>query len=1193
MIRFNCSLCLTALSLMLGMGSPQTVQGDSDNHHQRSFNQSVPPGVHKAWMRWIPDNVSLFAISIPATHDSITYTVPSGNLCETQWMDIIEQMNAGIRSFDIRASRQKNPDRLELYHGDCALYRDLDDILKHMAAFLKTNNSETLILRLGDDGIDGGVGHDSDKSMQELFELHRCNYKDAFWNPKATDPIDNPPCDIPKTNPLNTTHTNPNTGQWLSPTLGEVRGKIVLLREAGWGSQQSLELGLHKSQNHVFSRYDLNAGCDDWEDTVYGAGGHLKAANFPNFPLALDPTAPRTGFTLAQLDAVSGACYPYTASEWINREFYRFLVGYSDMENGTGNILGSFSGKSTGMVSMDFPGPGLIDAIIAHNLHLVSDPKLVGKEFDTIFENTWYAIEEDRPDDDNGNDDARDRWEAFGAFWNRLLPGYYYQLSVMRMDGHKTARATNALSYPAFAAELKNDWHVFFYADTKPPPPSPTQTELQTFVDNWYWTAQGPWWRASSMRDLLNATWPNVVWTVIVYLEKPFGFDNLTVGGNAGVHALSKSINNTRYYVSGIRVPIPPLVAADAGGPYVALEGPQGGVILFPGPGTSNGGTTTLQWRWDLDNDGEWDTPYIQTPMLPIFKPDDYSGTVRLQVSNGLTTKEDVTTIDFLNAPPDLYPTSGSSWISEGAQATINGTIADVGADSMTVSIDWTGDGIDDTTSNLPFLSDKCALSPSEYCTTFSEKHVYSDNGPGPLGEILARVTVEDDDGGVDTFFHKITVSNKAPSVFTPFLIKVGSGLPVANNEQIPPGTELQVSVEWSDVAADQHSARIEWGDGTITPFGNLIDSPLVSKHTYVAEGARQIRVVIKDDDNAFTYKPTVPFWIGVPPDPPLTPPTADGGGPYSVNEGSAVILDGSGSMVHGPDPAQYRWDFDGDLTWDTTRSTDPLSQPWYGPDPERPNDFSTNNARLGVFDGVTEVIDANIKIDILNVAPSISTTVNQGDEGDLFTYTIEVSDPGWDFHDVNIDYDGDEFFDEFLATIPPGESTVIFNHVFEDEPFGSATTYPVEVWAFDRKAGGVREIVPTTVFNISPTADIDSVSAREVDRVPALPPDTQDYFVVNTALTLTGHWSDPGIEDKQTITINWGDGNTSLFENVAHPNTAIVAKHTYATVGDRIITLKVVDIDAGESQEASWPVSIVDRPDETESIHNDGFESD
>src|SRR5437773_36536 len=50
-------------------------------------------------------------------------------------------------------------------------------------------------------------------------------------------------------------------------------------------------------------------------------------------------------------------------------------------------------------------------------------------------------------------------------------------------------------------------------------------------------------------------------------------------------------------------------------------------------------------------------------------------------------------------------------------------------------------------------------------------------------------------------------------------------------------------------------------------------------------------------------------------------PPTANPGGPYVVAEGSPISFNAGGSTDPEGKPLEFRWDFNGDGIWDTTRS--------------------------------------------------------------------------------------------------------------------------------------------------------------------------------------------------------------------------------------------------------------------------------
>ena len=153
----------------------------------------------KSWMKFLQDDLNICQINLPGTHDSCAYCVQFPFLSKCQNTTIIEQLDSGIRFLDIRV--EKDGDRLKLVHdiADCKnpentkekLY--LENILNDCKKFLSENPSETILL---------SYKRDDGASQEETFDTLFENYleKDSIWY---------------KENRI--------------PSLGEVRGKIVLL----------------------------------------------------------------------------------------------------------------------------------------------------------------------------------------------------------------------------------------------------------------------------------------------------------------------------------------------------------------------------------------------------------------------------------------------------------------------------------------------------------------------------------------------------------------------------------------------------------------------------------------------------------------------------------------------------------------------------------------------------------------------------------------------------------------------------------------------------------------------------------------------------------------------------------------------------------------------------------------------------
>ena len=155
------------------------------------------------WMSHVDDDKYLDELSIPGTHDSGSCSVdndtePQTSLAKCQQDYIPTQLLEGIRYFDIRLGKGENPG---IDHGDCYLlkkdgnFMHLSDVIGYFNTFLSENPKEALIML-----VSRGNDEATDESLTTAF--------------------------------ANVMDKNPNLFYTSSriPTLGEVRGKIVLLR---------------------------------------------------------------------------------------------------------------------------------------------------------------------------------------------------------------------------------------------------------------------------------------------------------------------------------------------------------------------------------------------------------------------------------------------------------------------------------------------------------------------------------------------------------------------------------------------------------------------------------------------------------------------------------------------------------------------------------------------------------------------------------------------------------------------------------------------------------------------------------------------------------------------------------------------------------------------------------------------------
>lgn len=81
---------------------------------------------HSSWMGDIPDDARVTELSIPGTHDTCSVDGLLG-FGKTQNLDLVDQLNAGIRFLDIRLSHYR--DNLYVHHDVVHMGKSYADVL--------------------------------------------------------------------------------------------------------------------------------------------------------------------------------------------------------------------------------------------------------------------------------------------------------------------------------------------------------------------------------------------------------------------------------------------------------------------------------------------------------------------------------------------------------------------------------------------------------------------------------------------------------------------------------------------------------------------------------------------------------------------------------------------------------------------------------------------------------------------------------------------------------------------------------------------------------------------------------------------------------------------------------------------------------------------------------------------------------
>jgi PKD repeat protein len=181
--------------------------------------------------------------------------------------------------------------------------------------------------------------------------------------------------------------------------------------------------------------------------------------------------------------------------------------------------------------------------------------------------------------------------------------------------------------------------------------------------------------------------------------------------------------------------------------------GNEGSSITFDASGSSDPDDDPLHYRWDFDNDGGWDTEWLTSPTVTHTWFDDWSGTVKLEVSDGELTDTDTATVTINNVAPTvgaitapLDPVQVDTEISASAEFTDPGVL-----DTHTAVWDW-GDGSDPTV--IEITDGSRSVSGSHTYTTpgvYTVELTVTDKDSGSDQSAFQFVVVYDPDGGFVT----------------------------------------------------------------------------------------------------------------------------------------------------------------------------------------------------------------------------------------------------------------------------------------------------------------------------------------------------------------------------------------------------------------------------------------------------------
>lgn len=395
------------------------------------------------WMKYVDNNKFLDELSIPGTHDSSTCSVdndtePQTSLVKCQQDYIPTQLLEGIRYFDIRLGKGDNPG---IDHGMFYLrkkdgnYLHLSDVIGYFKTFLNENPSEVLIM-LASRGNDEAT----DESITTAFAKVMADNPDLFYT---------------------SSHV---------PTLGEVRGKIVLLRRfrlAGnsvdghtWGldlTEWDDKIKAHSGKSMCLVKYEQgfeaagNTGDKEpYSTTVYAQDHYsctgsskidwvdmaLKAATELERNLVYIPA--EDGTTVQVTERCWFINYtsctqnnPFTAARVVNEHLYK-----SSFINSTGNeSTEADCRKHIGIIASDFVDAALARSVYQRNYNDAQHKQTVSCYLPTRMHMTYGdSLSDASLQDGKTIGEGYFRLVDHGNMLNMAVPGGTFDIEYVDVD---------------------------------------------------------------------------------------------------------------------------------------------------------------------------------------------------------------------------------------------------------------------------------------------------------------------------------------------------------------------------------------------------------------------------------------------------------------------------------------------------------------------------------------------------------------------------------------------------------------------------------------------------------------------------------------------------------------------------------------------------------------------------------------
>lgn len=333
------------------------------HNYTSPFSFDLDQAVNPDWMSHIPDEVYLNSISIPGTHDTLTFDLVDNEVFQCQNHNLKTQLRAGLRYFDIRgrllvnASATSQEPSIGIFHGHVSTGYNFQDVLLTIFSFLDEHPSEGIVMRLKEEGAPVPIGDPSDSWETGTYNT---TFEEAFNYYRLNNSLTAPGC---KAHLL---HPWPAHPPRTMPTMAELRGRVIVLYEfdttAGGGGGGGGYYGIPWKSEHITLEdmwiiMDPILLADKWDAVRQNL--QLAAASADDGDvLFLSHLSASVGVT--PIEAAAGPLEDRTNGtviKGINDRVGQWLEeGEATGERG-----------KTGVVMGDFPGKRLVEDILKRN----------------------------------------------------------------------------------------------------------------------------------------------------------------------------------------------------------------------------------------------------------------------------------------------------------------------------------------------------------------------------------------------------------------------------------------------------------------------------------------------------------------------------------------------------------------------------------------------------------------------------------------------------------------------------------------------------------------------------------------------------------------------------------------------------------------------------------------------------------